>query len=40
MRNVIVHGYDRVRLDVVWSVVDRDLVPLRRQVSAIVEELD
>jgi uncharacterized protein with HEPN domain len=26
MRNVIVHGYDRVRLDVGWSVVDRELV--------------
>ncbi len=39
MRNVIVHGYDTVRLDIVASVVERDLVPLRQQIAAIQEEL-
>jgi len=39
MRHVIVHGYDRVRLDVVSSVVAENLAPLRRQIAAIREEV-
>ncbi|MGH9062389.1 MAG: HepT-like ribonuclease domain-containing protein [Acidimicrobiales bacterium] len=39
MRNVIVHGYDQVDLDPVWSALENDLAPLRRQVTEILEEL-
>jgi uncharacterized protein with HEPN domain len=39
-RNVVAHGYDRVRLEIVWRVIEEDLVPLRRQLEPIVEELD
>lgn len=40
MRHVIVHGYDRVRLDIVASVIEKDLPPLRKQVAAIRQELE
>lgn len=40
MRHVIVHGYDRVRLDIVASVIGRDLSPLRDQIAAIRQELE
>jgi uncharacterized protein with HEPN domain len=39
MRNVVAHGYDRVR-DVVWRVVDRELAPLEAQIRAILEEFE
>ncbi len=40
MRHVIVHGYDMVRLDIVASVIEKDLVPLRQQIAAIQQELE
>jgi len=40
MRHVIVHGYDRVRLDIVSSVVAEHVQPLRQQISAILEEME
>ncbi|MCA1702684.1 MAG: DUF86 domain-containing protein [Actinobacteria bacterium] len=40
MRHVIVHGYDRVRLDIVASVIGRNLSPLRDQIAAIRQELE
>lgn len=40
MRNLVAHGYDQVRIDVVWRVIHDDLDPLRAQISAIVEELE
>ncbi len=38
MRNVLTHGYFDIDLDIVWSVVERDLGKLRSQVEAIVDE--
>jgi uncharacterized protein with HEPN domain len=38
MRNVLTHGYFDIDLDIVWSVVERDLGKLRSQVEAIVSE--
>ena len=40
MRNLVAHGYDQVRLDIVWKVIQDDLPLLRDQVSAIVGELE
>lgn len=40
MRNLVAHGYDRVRLGIVWKVIQDDLPPLREQIDAIVEELE
>lgn len=28
-RNIIVHGYDQVKLQIVWDIVSRDLVKLK-----------
>ena len=36
----VAHGYDRVRLEIVWRVVDEELAPLERQVKAILEEFE
>jgi len=36
MRNRIVHGYDAINLDTVWSVVKEDLPRLILQLEAIV----
>lgn len=35
-RNVIVHGYDQVKLQIVWDIVQLNLQPLKRILAAIV----
>ena len=32
MRHVLVHGYFDIDLDIVWSVIENDLPPLKAQV--------
>lgn len=39
MRHILVHDYFGIDLDEVWSVVDRDLPVLKRQIVAILGEL-
>jgi len=36
MRNRIIHGYDNINLDIVWSVVQDDLPLLIEELEAIV----
>ena len=36
-RNIIVHGYDQVKLQIVWEILERDLENLK---SKIMEVLD
>jgi uncharacterized protein with HEPN domain len=38
MRNVLTHGYFEIDLDIVWSVVERDLGKLRSQLEAVLRE--
>ncbi len=38
-RNVLVHGYFKVDLDVVWKTVERDLPMLEIQVSEVIQSL-
>ena len=38
-RNLVAHGYDRVRLGIVWRVIQDDLPKLREQVEALLQEL-
>jgi uncharacterized protein with HEPN domain len=38
MRNVLIHGYFDIDVDLVWSVVQNDLPKLAAQVRAIVDE--
>ena len=39
-RNLVAHGYDQVKLDIVWNVIRDDLPTLRQQITAIVNELE
>ncbi|MGH9833216.1 MAG: HepT-like ribonuclease domain-containing protein [Blastocatellia bacterium] len=39
MRNILVHHYFGIDVVVVWTVVERDLPVLKRQVAAMLEEL-
>ena len=36
MRNVVVHDYPSVRLDVIWDTLQRDLLPLIAPLEAIL----
>jgi uncharacterized protein with HEPN domain len=36
MRNHVSHGYDKVDLEIVWRMIQRDLPTLYRQVQALV----
>ena len=36
-RNVIAHEYFRVDLELVWRVIHRDFLPLRRRIEEIME---
>jgi uncharacterized protein with HEPN domain len=37
MRHVLVHGYFQIDLDIVWSVIKRDLPALQGAIEAIVQ---
>ena len=39
MRNVLIHGYFDIDVDLVWSVAEGDLPKLEGQIRAIVESL-
>lgn len=39
MRHVLVHDYFAIDLERVWLTVERDLPELKRQISAILEQL-
>lgn len=39
MRNILIHGYFHLDLEVVWRVVERDAPEIERLVSGILEEL-
>ena len=39
MRNHIVHGYDRIDLGIVWTVVNDELPPLVPHLERMLQEL-
>lgn len=39
-RNIAVHEYFRVDLDIVWNVAERNLPDLKRQIEAVLQEYD
>lgn len=39
MRNILTHNYFEIDLEVVWSVVERNLPSLKRQIEIILQEL-
>lgn len=38
-RNVIVHGYDQVKLPIVWDILTRDLKGLKVELVKILEKI-
>ena len=32
-RNIIVHGYDQVKFQIVWEILQRDLEPLKHEIT-------
>lgn len=36
-RNIIVHGYDQVKLEIVWRILERDLASLHVEVSTALD---
>jgi uncharacterized protein with HEPN domain len=40
MRNVLIHGYFDIDVDLVWSVAQNDLPKLGAQIRAIVEAME
>lgn len=36
-RNIIVHGYDQVKLQIVWKILQRDLEILKVEVSKVLD---
>ncbi|HBG27005.1 MAG: nucleotidyltransferase [Planctomycetes bacterium GWF2_41_51] len=38
MRNILVHGYFEIDKDVVWSVVEKDLPELKKNIQKILKE--
>lgn len=40
MRNIIVHDYFGIDTKIVWSVVQKDLPPLKRQVKAMLRGIE
>lgn len=39
MRNVLIHGYFDIDVELVWSVVENDLPKLAPQIGSIVDRL-
>ena len=38
-RDVLIHGYDQVRPDEVWNVIERDLSDVKRKMNAILQAM-
>lgn len=37
-RNIIVHGYDQVKLQIVWEILQRDLDTLKREILRVIDQ--
>lgn len=37
-RNVIVHGYDQVKLQIVWEIIHRDLGKLKKELQKVLKD--
>lgn len=40
MRDRIIHGYDRVDLQIVWDVVKRDIPQIKPQIQQILRDYE
>lgn len=39
MRNILVHEYDSVDVDIVWEVIENDLLEVKRRIRALLQEV-
>jgi uncharacterized protein with HEPN domain len=39
MRHVLVHGYFEIDLEIVWSVIEKDLPSLKEQIKSVQQAL-
>ncbi|MFO7943463.1 MAG: DUF86 domain-containing protein [Anaerolineales bacterium] len=37
-RNILAHGYDHVKLDIVWEILHNDLEPLKAEILRSMEQ--
>jgi len=35
-RNVIVHGYDQVKLQIVWDIIQHNIIPLKKSLIRLI----
>ena len=40
LRNRLIHGYDIINLDILWTIIQKDLPPLMEYLQAIVRKED
>ena len=38
MRNILVHDYFRIDIDIVWAVIENDLPVLKQQITELLNE--
>ena len=36
-RHILVHGYYQIKLEIIWEIVQKDLLPLRKQIQALYD---
>jgi uncharacterized protein with HEPN domain len=36
-RNIIIHGYDQVKLQIVWEILQRDIESLKTEIKRVLE---
>lgn len=39
MRHILVHGYFEIDVEIVWSVVEKDLTPLKQQFLSAINKI-
>jgi len=40
LRDILIHGYFGIDLDIIWDIVDTKLAPLMDQLSSLIRQLD
>ena len=38
LRNLVIHEYFRINLDIIWDIVQNDIPSLKQQIKAILQE--
>ena len=38
-RHILVHGYYQIKLEIIWEIVQKDLLTLREQIQALYDNL-